>query len=64
VPIWKYSGKEVSEEEIYMALNAISYLCFKCGKEVCSEDCPIRKLAAELNDLKGSKEGEINNANL
>lgn len=57
MPVWKYSGKEVSEDEIYMALNAIGYLCFKCGQEVCSEDCPIRKLAAELNVLKGSKEG-------
>lgn len=57
MPVWKYSGKEVSEDEIYMALNAIGYLCFKCGPDVCSEDCPIRKLAAELNVLKGSKEG-------
>jgi len=56
VPIWKYSGKEVSEEEIYMALNAISYLCFKCGQATCSEDCPIRKLAAELKALKESKD--------
>ena len=52
MPIWKYSGKELSGEEIYMALNAIGYLCFKCGQEVCSEDCPIRKLAAEVQALK------------
>jgi len=57
VPVWKYSGKEASEEEIYAAPNAISYPCFKCGQELCSEDCPIRKLAAELNTLKSSKEG-------
>ena len=56
MPVWKYSGKEVSEEEIYMALNAIGYLCFKCGKEACSEDCPIRKLATEFSDLKELKE--------
>jgi Fe-S-cluster-containing dehydrogenase component len=56
MPIWKYSSKEVSEDEIYMALNAISYLCFKCGQATCSEDCPIRKLAAELKALKESKD--------
>jgi hypothetical protein len=47
---WKYSGKEVTEEEIKNVLD--SFICFKCGKELHTDDCPFTKLRAELNTLK------------
>jgi hypothetical protein len=50
--IWKYSGKEVTEEEIKSVLGSL--ICFKCGKELHTDDCPFAKLRAELNALKGS----------
>ena len=47
---WKYSGKEVTEEEIKNVLDSL--ICFKCGKELHTDDCPFAKLRAELNALK------------
>jgi len=55
--IWKYSGKEVSEEDIEKALKAAREVCFKCGKEMHRDDCTIHELIVEIQSLKGSKEG-------
>ena len=55
--IWKYSAKEVSEEDLDKALDAIRKACFKCGKETHTDDCSIHKLVVEIQSLKGSREG-------
>ncbi|MDH5364181.1 MAG: hypothetical protein OEW82_03295 [Dehalococcoidia bacterium] len=47
---WKYSGKELSQEEIEKVLNSL--ICFKCGKELHTDDCSFAKLRTELNALK------------
>jgi len=57
MPVWRYSGKEVSDEELDKALKAVREACFKCGKEMHSDDCSIHKLVVEIQSLKGSKEG-------
>jgi hypothetical protein len=54
MPVWKYArNKEVTIEEIDQVLKSL--ICFKCGKELHSDDCPFAKLRAELNALKESK---------
>lgn len=55
--IWKYSGKEVNEEDLDKALKAVREVCFKCGKEMHTDDCSIHKLVVEIQSLKGLKEG-------
>jgi len=53
MPVWKYAkNKEVSVDEIDKILTSI--ICFKCGKELHSDECPFSKLRAELQDLKQS----------
>ena len=47
---WKYSGKEVAGEELKKVLGSL--ICFKCSKELHTDDCPFAKLRAELNALK------------
>ena len=47
---WKYSSKEVTEEEIEKVVKSL--ICFKCGKELHTDDCPFAKLRVELNALK------------
>jgi hypothetical protein len=54
MPVWKYAqNKEVTVEEIEQVLKSLT--CFKCGKELHSEDCPFAKLRAELITLKKSE---------
>ena len=51
MPIWKYAkNKEITTEEINRVLSSL--VCFKCGKELHSDDCPFARLRAELNALK------------
>ena len=54
MPIWKYAkgSKEVTKEDIERVLSSI--VCFKCGKEIHTEECPFAKLRAELLALKES----------
>ncbi len=47
---WKYSGREVTQEEIEKVLKSLT--CFKCGKELHTDECPFAKLRTELNALK------------
>jgi hypothetical protein len=56
MPLWRYANgnKEVTEEEIDKVLGNLT--CFKCGKELHSDDCPFAKLRAELRALKESPE--------
>jgi hypothetical protein len=57
MPVWKYAkNKEVTGEEIEKILSSLT--CFKCGKELHSEDCPFAKLRAELRALKTTSETE------
>ena len=53
MPVWKYTkNKEVTGEEIEKVL--VSLTCFKCGKDLHSDDYPFAKLRAELKALKES----------
>ena len=55
MPVWKDAkNKEVTTEEIDKVLSSL--VCFKCGKDLHSDDCPFARLRAELNDLKESEE--------
>jgi len=55
MPICKYAkNKEMTEEEITRVLSSL--VCFKCDKELHSDDCPFARLRAGLNGLKESKE--------
>jgi len=55
MPFWKYAkNKKVTSEEIERILS--SFTCFKCGKDLHSDDCPFAKLRVELNALKEFKE--------
>jgi hypothetical protein len=55
MPVWKYAkNKEVTSEQITEVLSTL--VCFKCGKEFHTEDCPFARLRAELNALKESGE--------
>jgi len=58
VPFWKYTKKtkEVTGEEIDKVLSSI--VCFNCGKDIHSDDCPFAKLRAELRALKTMSETE------
>ena len=54
MPVWKYAkNKEVTTEDVEKVLSGL--VCFKCGKEFHSDDCPFDRLRAELNALKESK---------
>lgn len=46
---WRYSGKEVTEEEVKKILEHL--VCFRCGKHIHTDDRPFVKLRAELNAL-------------
>ena len=55
MPNWEYvigGKKEVTVAEIDNIMGSL--ICFKCGKELHSDDCPFAKLRAELNALKES----------
>jgi hypothetical protein len=56
---WKYSGKEVSFDQIEGALEALDNACLHCGPEKHSSECPIGKAKAELYDLKCSDKRHI-----
>jgi hypothetical protein len=53
MPVWKYAkNKQVTVEEIDKVLTSI--ICFKCGKDLHSDECPFSKLRTELQNLKQS----------
>jgi hypothetical protein len=53
MPVWKYArNKKISAEEIEKILASLT--CFKCGKELHSDDCPFARLRVELKALKDS----------
>ncbi len=55
MPVWKYAkNKEVTPGEVDKVLSVL--VCFKCGKEWHSDDCPFARLRVELNDLKEYRE--------
>ncbi len=52
--VWKYAkNRGITGEEIEKVLASLT--CFKCGKELHSDDCPFAKLRAELSALKKSE---------
>jgi len=54
MPVWKYANdKEITLEELERVLTNL--ICFKCGKELHSDNCPFAKLRVELNALKRSE---------
>ena len=46
---WKYSGKEVTKEEVEKVFKSLT--CFNCGKDLHTEECPFAKLRGELKAL-------------
>jgi hypothetical protein len=51
MPVWKHAkNKQITEEEIERVLSSL--VCFKCGKELHSDDCPFAKLRSELIALR------------
>jgi len=55
--VWKYAkNKEVASEEIARILSSL--ICFNCGKDLHSDDCPFAKLRAELKALRMTSETE------
>lgn len=57
---WKYSGKEVTKEEV----KKIIQTCFKCTTERRTDDCPyfITELSVESDALLEEKSREVNYA--
>lgn len=57
MPIWKYTNephKEVSKEDLEMALDSIQAACFKCGKDLHTDECPISQARAAVRELLDS----------
>jgi len=52
VPVWKYSGKEVSMEEVERVEEALKNICFGCG-ELHSDNCVFSVAREEVARLKG-----------
>ncbi|MDY6862593.1 MAG: hypothetical protein SV062_06335 [Thermodesulfobacteriota bacterium] len=50
--VWKYTNKEVTEEDLERTLKALQDGCFKCGKEMHSDDCPIAIAKTEIKKIK------------
>jgi|Deesub1362A_J573_1020465.scaffolds.fasta_scaffold00017_28 hypothetical protein len=50
--VWKYSGKEVNEEDIERVEKALSQVCFGCG-DLHSNECPFSIAREEVANLKG-----------
>ena len=48
MPVWRYSGKEIAEEDVRRASDALSRLCFQCGVGNHREDCPIMILLLQM----------------
>ena len=46
----------MTSEEIAGILSSL--ICFKCGKDLHSDDCPFAKLRAELKALETTSEAE------
>ena len=52
---WKYSAKQLNQEEVENAIKAARGACFRCGKSLHSNECPISKLSREIAALKEAK---------
>ncbi|MGD0171710.1 MAG: hypothetical protein ABSB81_06265 [Halobacteriota archaeon] len=61
---WKYSGKEISFDQVDDALKALDNACLHCGPDKHSPECPIGKAKAELYDIKCSDKRHIPDAQL
>ena len=44
MPVWRFSGKEITKEEAQKAAAGLNKVCFECGVGGHSEDCPIMML--------------------
>jgi len=49
MPVWKYTTKNVTKEEVERSLAAVKSACFRC--ETHSKDCPISKTAGEIKAM-------------
>ncbi len=61
---WKYSGKDVSFEQIDDALKALDNACLHCGEDKHSPRCPIGKAKAELYNLRCTDKHHVPNIRL
>ncbi len=61
---WKYSGKDVSFEQIDEALKALDNACLHCGADKHSPDCPIGKAKIELYNIRCTDRHHVPNVRL
>lgn len=61
---WKYSGKEVSFDEVDDAIKALDNACLHCGSDKHSAECPIGKAKLELFNLKCSDKNHVPNVQI
>ncbi len=61
---WKYSGKEVSLDQVDAALKALDHACLHCGPDKHSPECPIAKAKLELYNLGCAEKHHVPNVRL
>jgi len=61
---WKYSGKEVSLDQVDSAIKALDNACLHCGAGKHSAECPIGKAKLELYDLRCSDKSHVPNVQI
>ncbi|KCZ71544.1 hypothetical protein ANME2D_02277 [Candidatus Methanoperedens nitroreducens] len=49
MPVWKYTNKNVTKEEVEKSLTAVKSACFSC--ETHGDGCPISKTAGEIKGM-------------
>lgn len=49
MPVWKYTNKKITKDEVEKSLSAVKSACFHCEKH--SSDCPISKTAGEVKAM-------------
>jgi heterodisulfide reductase subunit C len=54
MPVWRYSNKNVKNEEAENSLNSIKSACFHCGTH--NNECPIASAAGEIKTMMEVKE--------
>ena len=61
MPVWKNAkepGKEVSKEDLSKTLSSLRAACFKCGRELHSDDCPIGRAIVAVYKMRLGSEVE------
>jgi hypothetical protein len=54
MPTWKYTNKNVKNEEAQNSLNTVKSACFHC--ETHNNECPIASAAGEIKAMMETEE--------